>query len=599
MSEKTRRGLELSVTAIFVCALLLIGPVLIFSGGPVTAKQIATLRLFGGQVEIAHGDGSFAIGAPGASLREGDTVRTGQDGRASIEYFDGSLTRLDFDTTFTLVTLETLSNDAGSKVIQTGQIDGNSYHRVAELTDAESRFTVETPTATASVEGTVYALIVDDGSTTAAVIEGVVTASGAAGSVHVTAGKMVVVGADGSVGDVQDITPDLLESDWLRFNQCELDQTRECSPDEPAEPGPGDGSGDEGDGSQGPEVAPPGGRGGTESPGDSGGGTDGDGGVGGDGGDGGVGGDGGEGPPPSSNHAPQAAFTASPRAGAAPLTVHLSDASSDPDGDPLSRRWGFGDGSGQSGGQSLSHTYTRPGDYTLTLTVEDPKGRSDSQRRAIHVGSAPFDHIVISPSDATIQSGGSQSYTAEAFDTGGRSMGNVTSSTTFTIEPNGSCTGSTCTAQQPGNHTVTGTFSGDKDTARLKVEEQPQPPPPPPSPPPSPTVEHVTICHWTNGHGYNQQTVSANGSVSGHDNHGEDIIPPFLYDHDNDDSTPGVSYPGKNWTQEGQTIWGNGCEGAQAVSVQHGRATPSIAVGLALLVPGLAAVRHHVRRSRD
>ena len=33
------------------------------------------------------------MGEDGTSLREGDTVRTGPDGRASIEYFDGSLTR--------------------------------------------------------------------------------------------------------------------------------------------------------------------------------------------------------------------------------------------------------------------------------------------------------------------------------------------------------------------------------------------------------------------------------------------------------------------------------------------------------------------------
>ena len=52
MSEKTKRGLEISITAVFVLALLLVGAVLVFSGGTASAKQFATLRLLGGQVAV-------------------------------------------------------------------------------------------------------------------------------------------------------------------------------------------------------------------------------------------------------------------------------------------------------------------------------------------------------------------------------------------------------------------------------------------------------------------------------------------------------------------------------------------------------------------
>ena len=151
MSETTKRGLEISITAVFVLALLLVGAVLIFSGGTASAKQFATLRLLGGQVAVQRGNGAFETGEDGTSLREGDTVQTGPDGRASIEYFDGSLTRLDVDTSFTLVTLETLSDAEASRVIEGSQAGGNSYHRVAERVDAQSRFEIETPTATASL----------------------------------------------------------------------------------------------------------------------------------------------------------------------------------------------------------------------------------------------------------------------------------------------------------------------------------------------------------------------------------------------------------------------------------------------------------------
>jgi hypothetical protein len=222
----------------------LVGAVLIFSGGTASAKQFATLRLLDGEVAVQRGNGAFATGQDGMSLREGDTVRTGPDGRASIEYFDGSLTRLDFDTSFTLVTLETRGDAAASRVIESSQAEGNSYHRVAELNDAQSRFEIETPTATAWVHGTGYALLVDEGSTTIAVVEGVVTARGSTGSVEIPAGEMAVVGTDGVVGPIQTIPSELLDGDWLMFNRCADHETPACAE--------GDGGGPEGDGG-GPE----------------------------------------------------------------------------------------------------------------------------------------------------------------------------------------------------------------------------------------------------------------------------------------------------------------------------------------------------------
>lgn len=463
MSERSKRGLELSITAVFVLALLLVGAVLIFSGGTAAAKQFATLRVVGGAVDVqARGSDAFESATDGQSLHEGDMVRTGPDGRASIAYFDGSVTRLDYDSTFTLTTLETLDNQDASKVIVGEQDQGNSYNRVAELTDSESRFEVETPTATASVQGTVYALIVANGATTVAVIDGVVKTSGVGGSVSVPGGKMVVVDAGGGVGAVQDISDELLSSPWLSYNLCDVDQDDACLQGDAVEP-PGKPDKEPKPPKQERETLPPIFT--TTPP------------------SGDQGGNGGQPPPggqPPVNGAPTAGFSISPTSGPAPLPVLFTDNSSDPDGDRLSRHWSFGDGSSQDGGTRPNHTYSSPGTYTVTLTVEDPDGASDAKSKVVDVGSPPagFDHIVISPSNATIDPGDSQNYTAEAFDTDGNSMGNVTASTSFSISPNGSCSGNTCTASQPGNHTVTGTFSGDSDTATLTVNE----PPPPPCP---------------------------------------------------------------------------------------------------------------------
>ena len=422
------------------------------SGGTASAKQIATLHLFGGPVDVqTKGSDAFEPGTEGQSLHEGDTVRTGSTGRATIEYFDDSLTRLDHDTTFTLVTLETLDNEDDSKVIRGEQGDGNSYNRVAELTDSESRFEVETPTATASVQGTVYALIIENGSTTVAVLEGVVKTNGTGASATVPAGKMVVVDAGGNLGAVQQISDELLSSPWLSYNLCDVDEEETCVGGEIVTPvGKPDKKPDKEPKDETPSLPPvP-----TTDPTGE-----------------------GDGSPPL-NQPPSAGFTGSPSIGPAPLQVQFADNSSDPDGDPLSREWSFGDGASQNGGIGPTHTFHTPGVYTVTLTVRDPYGQTDTKSKDITVQSPPagFDHILISPSNATIQQGGSQNYTAEAFDTDGASMGKVTGNTSFSIQPNGSCNGNTCTANQTGTHTVTGTFSGDSDTATLVVEEQPPPP---------------------------------------------------------------------------------------------------------------------------
>ncbi|HAM51438.1 MAG TPA: hypothetical protein DCP92_12400, partial [Nitrospiraceae bacterium] len=77
--------------------------------------------------------------------------------------------------------------------------------------------------------------------------------------------------------------------------------------------------------------------------------------------------------------------------------------------------------------------------------------------------------ITISPSTASISTGGTQSFDVRAFDQYSYNLGDVTALTTFTISPDGSCTGATCTASVAGAHTVTGKYSGITATASLQV----------------------------------------------------------------------------------------------------------------------------------
>src|SRR5207247_3716903 len=76
------------------------------------------------------------------------------------------------------------------------------------------------------------------------------------------------------------------------------------------------------------------------------------------------------------------------------------------------------------------------GAHTVTGTDAGKTGTA-----TLTVDATSVDHIVISPASASITAGGSQAYTAQAFDAANNSLGDVTSSTTFTIVPDGSCSG--------------------------------------------------------------------------------------------------------------------------------------------------------------
>ena len=68
--------------------------------------------------------------------------------------------------------------------------------------------------------------------------------------------------------------------------------------------------------------------------------------------------------------APVASFSASPVSGKAPLKVQFTDKSTN---SPTSWKWSFGDGT-YSTSKSPSHTYSKAGKYTVSLTVKNAAG---------------------------------------------------------------------------------------------------------------------------------------------------------------------------------------------------------------------------------
>jgi|GEM_PF-6438472 len=86
------------------------------------------------------------------------------------------------------------------------------------------------------------------------------------------------------------------------------------------------------------------------------------------------------------------------------LTVTFDASSSyDPDGFIVSYSWNFGDGSTASG-QTVTHTYSSAGTYTVTLTVTDNEGLTSSTSKQITVSSTGTTIFLI-PSKTTIAPG--------------------------------------------------------------------------------------------------------------------------------------------------------------------------------------------------
>lgn len=95
------------------------------------------------------------------------------------------------------------------------------------------------------------------------------------------------------------------------------------------------------------------------------------------------------------NRSPEAIFdvsTSSPRVGDA--VRFDASASSDPDGAIEEYRWDFtGDGRRDTTGRRVEHAYDSPGEYTITLTVVDADGATDSTRGQITVSESQLTAI--------------------------------------------------------------------------------------------------------------------------------------------------------------------------------------------------------------
>ena len=121
----------------------------------------------------------------------------------------------------------------------------------------------------------------------------------------------------------------------------------------------------------------------------------------------------------TTSHLPVASASADATKGIEPMTVHFSSAGShDPDGDPLSYHWDFGDGT-TSTEANPTKTYTEKGVYTARLTVSAAGDETPAHPIVVQVGLPPELNVSLPTEGTLYRAGDTITYNAFARDAAG------------------------------------------------------------------------------------------------------------------------------------------------------------------------------------
>ncbi len=176
-----KRNIIIAIAALAIAALAYVtlshrsaAPGAVHSSSPDLAVAIGSLS---GSVTIQETDGSSTAAAEGQTLAAGETIITGADGEASIEFYDSDRVALAPDST---LKIDDASADKAVQSVHLELTAGRLWARVLKLLDTRSSFDVRNNGVVANVRGTAFHVRADAGNLTIDQFDGSLNIGGTA-----------------------------------------------------------------------------------------------------------------------------------------------------------------------------------------------------------------------------------------------------------------------------------------------------------------------------------------------------------------------------------------------------------------------------------
>jgi len=161
--------------------LLFLSLLLLAASPPAQVQRVAKVKFLVGTVKVRKGaQTQWRDAKANMQLGSKDALRTFVESRVEIETEEGSLIKLEENSTMELANLSRNSS-GNSEDTKVKMMSGKVWANVKKLGNARSSFAFETPTATAAIRGTELSLEVDENGTNVKVYEGVVYVAPAGG----------------------------------------------------------------------------------------------------------------------------------------------------------------------------------------------------------------------------------------------------------------------------------------------------------------------------------------------------------------------------------------------------------------------------------
>jgi hypothetical protein len=114
----------------------------------------ATLTVEQDRVDYRASGGDWVQVTGPQIVKNGDSIRTDANGKALLTFFTG--TEVEILSSAELEVTDFEQTPDGGHVITLNQLGGETEHRVARIVDSQSRYEINTPSATLTVRGTAF-----------------------------------------------------------------------------------------------------------------------------------------------------------------------------------------------------------------------------------------------------------------------------------------------------------------------------------------------------------------------------------------------------------------------------------------------------------